>query len=120
MEKTRTRTGKADGEVASAILKIALYGALYSFCGYLYGIAELPFGAHPFGIALLAAANKNALFIFIGLAISAFGAFEGGASFLLLGIYSALLLLRVLVRLTLDAPRGKRSLGELLRMLFEE
>lgn len=120
MEKTRTRTGKADGEVASAILKIALYGALYAFCGYLYGIAGLPFGAHPFGIALLAAANKNALFIFIGLAISAFSAFEGGASFLLLGIYSALLLLRVLVRLTLDAPRGKRSLGELLRMLFEE
>ena len=120
MDKTRTRTDSGTRAVGSGVIRIALLGALYCFGGYLCGRAELPFGAYPFGIALLAAADKNAIFVFAGLAIASFGAFEGGSSILLFGIYAALLLLRVLVRLTLDAPQGKKSLGELWGMLFEE
>ena len=120
MDKTRTRTDSGTRAVGSGVIRIAFLGALYCFGGYLCGRAELPFGAYPFGIALLAAADKNAIFVFAGLAIASFGAFEGGSSILLFGIYAALLLLRVLVRLTLDAPQGKKSFGELWGMLFEE
>lgn len=120
MDKTRTRTNESGGALGASALTVALSGALYCFCGYLSGIAALPFGAYPFGIALLAAANKNAIFIFAGLAAASFGAFEGSSAILLFGIYSALLLVRVLVRLTLDAPHQKKSLGELFGMLFEE
>ena len=75
MDKIGTRTSSKTEALSSRVIKTALTGALYSFGGYLSGIATLPFGAIPCGIALLAAADKNAIFVFIGLAIASFGAF---------------------------------------------
>ncbi|MBQ7375476.1 MAG: SpoIIE family protein phosphatase [Clostridia bacterium] len=120
MDKIRTRTSTDEGALASHMIRIALTGALYSFCGYLSGLATLPFGALPFGIALLAAADRNALFILLGLAIASFGQFEGGSAIVLFGVYAAILLLRILIRLTLGGEKGKKSLGEIGKMLFCE
>ena len=120
MDKTRTRTSTNESALASRVIRIALIGALYSFCGYLSSIAALPFGALPFGIALLAAADRNALFILVGLVIASFSQFEGGSAIVLFGVYAAILLLRMLIRLTLDGDKGKKSLGEIGRMLFCE
>ena len=120
MDKTRTRTSTNESALASRVIRIALIGALYSFCGYLSSIAALPFGALPFGIALLAAADRNALFILVGLVIASFSQFEGGSAILLFGAYAAVLLLRILIRLTLDGDKEKKSLGEIGKMLFCE
>ena len=120
MDKIGTRTSSKTEALSSRVIKTALTGALYSFGGYLSGIATLPFGAIPFGIALLAAADRNAIFVFIGLAIASFGAFEYGSGIVIFGVYAAILLLRILVRLTLDAPKEKKTLGEIAQMLFCE
>ena len=45
-------------------------------CAYFAGLAELPFGARPFGVALLAAAGREAVFVYLGLIISAFASLE--------------------------------------------
>ena len=123
MDKLRS---EADTRVSSAtkIIRGLLPAALYGLCGYLSGICALPFGAYPFGVALLASADKNAPFVFIGLLISAVSRFDGGVAATFIGVYAALLLSRVLVRLTLDFPfprsEGKRSLRELISILFLE
>ncbi len=120
MEKTAETRIKYD---VGKILKAALPKALYLLTGYLSGICALPFGAYPFGFALLAAANKNALFVYVGLVISCFVGFSETTAAIFLGIYTAELLLRVLVRLTLDYPftRGeKRGVREIFSLLFVE
>lgn len=109
MEKAgqKARTGeKFDVE---KILKTAVPKALYVLSGFFAGLGALPFGAYPFGFALLAAANKNAVFVYAGLVAACFVGFRNTASVLFLGIYTAELLLRILVRLTLDYPFGKRT-----------
>jgi hypothetical protein len=123
MDKLRS---EADTRVSSAtkIIRGLLPAALYGLCGYLSGLCALPFGTYPFGVALLASADKNAPFVFLGLLISAVGRFDGGVAATFIGVYAALLLSRVLLRLTLDFPfprsEGKRSLRELISILFLE
>ena len=123
MDKLRSET---DTRVSSTtkIIRGLLPAALYGFCGYLSGLCSLPFGAYPFGVALLASADKNAPFILLGLLISALQRFDGGVAATFIGVYAAVLLSRVLVRLTLDFPyprsEGKRSLKELISILFHE
>lgn len=101
-----------------------LSAILYALGGFLSGACALPFGAYPFGIALLCAANRNALFVFLGLIGSSVYLFDGSYAAIFIGIYSALLLLRILVRLTVDAehPRadGKKTIGELASSFFSE
>lgn len=124
MDKTQGRTDTRKKAYDIEKLIIALFPkVLYAIAGYLSGICALPFGAYPFGIALLAAADRNAVFVYVGLVISCFFGIEGESGILLLGIYTAELLLRVLVRLTLDYPfkkGSKQSVYELLSMLFSE
>ena len=114
----------AESSSATKIIRGLLPAALCGFCGYLSGLCALPFGVYPFGVALLASADKNAPFVFIGLLISAIGRFDGGVAATFIGVYAALLLSRVLIRLTLDFPfsrsEGKRSLRELFSILFLE
>ena len=114
----------AESSSATKIIRGLIPAALCGFCGYLSGLCALPFGVYPFGVALLASANKNAPFVFIGLLISAIGRFDGGVAATFIGVYAAILLSRVLIRLTLDFPfprtDGKRSLRELLSILFLE
>ena len=123
MDKLHSETG-AKSSSATKIIRGLLPAALYGFCGYLSGICALPFGAYPFGVALLASADKNALFILLGLLISAIHRFDGGVAATFIGVYAAILLSRVLVRLTLDFPysrtEDKRSIRELVSVLFLE
>jgi len=108
---------------AEKLIKEGIRGALYAISGYLCGMCALPFGAYPFGFALLAAADKRAVFVYIGLTLSCLFGFEGSTGILFLGIYTAELLLRALVRFTLDYPFGKgnrQSARELVKVLFCE
>ena len=105
------------------LVKKGAVGAIYAISGYLCGICALPFGAYPFGFALLAAANKNAIFVYAGLVFSCLFGIESGLGILFLGIYTAELLLRALVRFTLDYPFGKgsrQSAKDLVNALFGE
>ena len=114
----------AESSSATKIIRGLLPAALYGFCGYISGLCALPFGAYPFGVALLASADRHAPFIFLGLVLSAINRFDGGVAATFIGVYAAILLSRVLIRLTLDFPfprtDGKRSLRELLSILFLE
>ena len=106
------------------LLKALAPKAIYLLGGYLSSLSALPFGSMPFGIALLCAADRDAVFVYLGLALSCLFSFEGSASVVLFGIYTALLLLRALVLLTLDNPFSRRedkpAPKELLLSLFSE
>ena len=124
MDNTRSDAQTREKSGASRLIHRLIPAALYGFCGYLSGLCALPFGAYPFGIALLAAADRNAIFIFVGLIASALQVFDGAVAATFVGIYAAILLLRMLLRLTVDFPypraEGKRSLHELATVLFYE
>ena len=124
MDKTQSGiAAKKNVNDVQALVRKGTLGALYALVGYLCGSCALPFGAYPFGISLLAAADKNAIFVYIGLALSCLFGFEDTSGILLLGIYTAELFLRALVRFTLDYPflKGSRhSAGELVKVLFSE
>ena len=124
MDKTQNRELQATKYDARKILSGLVPKAVFTLAGYLSGLALLPFGAAPFTIALLCAADRNALFVYLGAALSAFGTFDEIKALTLFGVYTVVLLLRALVRLTLDSPYrkqdGKRSVGELLGMIFFE
>ena len=125
MDRTReTVTQVGEKYRASQILKSALPIALFALCGFFAGRGELPFGAYPFGVALLCALNREALYLFVGLCVAVIFTAEPTFVAIFIGIYAAALLTRVLVRLTLDLPfersEGKKSLGELFGTLFYE
>ena len=100
-----------------------IIGLIYAVFGYLLGAISLPFGAVPFGIAILCAADRNVTYIFVGLCVSAVGA---GDPIVTVSAYSAVLLIRTLSRLLLDPPPiknedgGNRKLAEFLPELFSE
>ncbi len=107
----------------AAILRHLLFGALYALWGYLLGTCALPFGAYPLGVAWLCAAERHVPYILIGLCLSAIGLPNPAVRIL---SYVAALLIRVVVRVTLDkpwesggAPR-EHTLGELASALFSE
>ena len=123
MEKAGQKAGPRERFDVEKILRVAIPKALYVLSGFLAGLGGLPFGAYPFGFALLAAVNKNAVFVYAGLVAGCFVGFRNTASVLFLGIYTAELLLRILVRLTLDYPFGKgakRGIREIGASLFGE
>ncbi|MBO5415469.1 MAG: SpoIIE family protein phosphatase [Clostridia bacterium] len=113
---------KKRGRVSDVAREIFV-GFLYALCGYLLGICELPFGARPFGMAFLCAADKKVPYIFAGVCLSAFGSDE---PVVWICAYAVALVIRILVRLTLDMPwhkdenSGERSVGEIFPMLFSE
>ncbi len=124
MDRSRAQSAATEKKRPLRVMSSILPASLYALGGYLSGACALPFGAYPFGIALLAASDKNAIFIFMGLVGASLTLFKESSAAIFVGVYSALLLLRILVRLTVDAkyPRseGKRTLGELAATLFSE
>ncbi len=106
------------------VLRRIFWGMLYAFWGYVLGATVLPFGASPFGVALLAAADRRAFFVFGGLCLWAVGSTEPA---IWLSVFLAVLLVRILVRLVLDLParfrarkRGELTVGELAPFLLRE
>ena len=94
---------------------------LLLLCGYFAGSAALWFGARPFGTALLASASGgSALFLFAGLAISAFLELELGEAALYFGVYTATLMFRALMNLAKKPRNEPLSFGWLLKNAFSE
>lgn len=124
MDKSQNREALSIKYDAVKVLKFLIPKSIYVLGGYFSALATLPFGAIPFGIALLASSGRDAVFVYIGLALSCLVSFEGTLSAMLLGIYTALLLIRSLVRLTLDYPFGKDkpkpSARQILGVMFSE
>ena len=104
---------KTVGEWATEIF----FGLIYALWAYMLGGFALPFGATPFGVALLCASKGRTLFVFAGLCLSAVG---GGFPIMRISVYTAVLLIRLLVTLVLDIPwsaKEGREIGE--KTLFE-
>ncbi|MBE6531871.1 MAG: hypothetical protein E7679_07310 [Ruminococcaceae bacterium] len=100
----------------SALLSEIIVGFLYSLVGFLLGGVALPFGAMPFGAAILCASDRKVLYIFGGLCL---GALTMDKPILLISAYTAMLVIRVVTRLTLDPPWEGKADGEMpLRDLF--
>ena len=77
---------------------------LLGLCAFFCAQATLPFGAKPFGVALLAATTGWAVLpVYLGLSVSAFVTMEAVEGLMLFGIYTALLLVRALVNLAKGA-----------------
>lgn len=118
---TKTKKRISAGTLLSSIGK----GLLYALFGYCMGGATLPFGAAPFGIAMLCATDRRVLYVYAGLCVSAW---FGGSRVLLISTYTAILLVRFLVRLVLDTPwsrtegetMGEKTLGQVWHVLFSE
>lgn len=136
MDKTEREAARPKDRIQRKMLGVLARGAIFTFAGYLSGLCVLPFGARPFGIALLAAADRNAPFVLAGLVAAALGVYEGYAAAVAVGTYCALFLLRILLRLTVASPferdnrpdklgrfdekEGKHSLGELFGVMLGE
>ena len=85
-------------------LKNAVFGCSYALWGYLLGGAMLPYGAMPFGAGLLAASDRRVFYIYAGLILSAI---RSERRLLLIGVYTAIILIRLLVRFIIDPPWKK-------------
>ena len=105
------------------ILAETVKGFIYAFFGYLLGLCRLPFGATPFGIALLSASDRKVPYILAGVCISAL--FDDRAVVLICA-YIAVFFIRILVRLSLDPPwkegdeSGEWTIREIFPVMFSE
>ena len=103
-EKKRRRTSPR--EVVARIT----WGFIWSLFGYLLGLLALPFGAYPFGVALLCAAEGKTPYILAGVILSALGTDK---PVVWICAYLAVFVIRILVRLTIDQPTAESEDGEL-------
>ncbi len=108
------------------LLKSAV-GIMWAIIALLLGLAELPFGAVPFGFALLCAASSKLAYIYAGLGLSSI--FAGRGALVYLCAYTITLLVRVLCRVIIDTPffaddnqdtDEPNTLGEITPLLFSE
>ncbi len=123
-ETAEAEVGKERGKGRAAEVSAQIFaGFLYAVFGYLLGICPLPFGTSPLGMAFLCVANRKVPYIFAGVCLSALSTDK---PVIWICAYTAALLIRVLVRLTLDTPwesgeeSGERRIGEIWEFLFTE
>ena len=90
---------------ARTVARIVLPKALFFICGYFASLGELPFGARPFGIALLAAAGRETPFAYAGACVSAFLNLEIEEALVYFGVYTLLLFMRIFLVLTVKPER---------------
>lgn len=109
----REKVNYAARKVARRVLLSLAVGG----CAYFAGLAELPFGARPFGVALLAASGREAVFVYVGLVISAFTALEIDEAIIYFTVYSVLLMLRAFSRFAIEL-RGENELRRGARRAF--
>ena len=110
---------------ATKYLTDFFFGLLYALMAYALGGAVLPFGARPLGIALLCGSDRRVLYCYAGLCVAAW---QSEGRVLLIGVYTAALLIRLLIRFTLDTPwkeregqeAGEKTVGEVFPLLFSE
>ena len=103
IEKTRARANYNGKDV----VRFLTPRILLCVCGFFATQGILPFGARPFGVALLSAAGGWAVLpAYLGVSVGAFTTMETTEALIYFGIYTALLLVRALVNLS----RGIRGL----------
>ena len=108
--RTKCPRAKVGEGRATVIIRELFFGVLYAMGGYLLGACALPFSAYPLGVAFLCASERRVPYLFVGLCLSAMGL---SAPVVRISSYVMALLIRVVVRLTLDKPRKKeRETGE--------
>ena len=106
-------------------LKNVFFGLVYATCGYFLGGAVLPYGALPLGVAFLSASDRRIFYIYSGLVLSAI---SSERRILLIGVYTAILILRLITRLIIDPPWkkdeikgvGERTVSEVYPYMFSE
>ena len=124
--REETARGGIDAEARERVKGITRAVALnvgLGACAYFSGLAELPFGARPFGVALLAASGRSAIAVYLGLVISAFTAFEVDEAIVYFAIYSLLLVTRVFSRFAVELRGGgalREGADRALRAVFSE
>lgn len=117
-------THKGDEGRAGILLRTVFFGMLQALWGYVLSAATLPFGAAPFGVALLAAADHRAVYVLGGACLWAIGSEE---RVIWLLVFGSVVGIRILTRLVLDLParlrskgRGKVRLGDVMPHFFRE
>ena len=108
------------------LLKKVGFGLIWAFIAFLLGAAELPFGALPFGMALLCAASSKLSYIYLGLCSSALFMKEGALVYIC--AYTATVFIRALSRMIIDNPfessaesdNMPQTLGDIFPLLFSE
>ena len=106
-----------------AFLRSICQGSLFALCAYFLGGAALPYGAMPLGVAFLAVSDRRVFYIYGGLVAAAL---SSERRVLLIGVYSAMLILRLLTRLMIDSPwkkgeeTGEKTVGEVYPYMFSE
>lgn len=109
--KEGTEERAARGVDARRVARAIAPSLLFGLCGYFSGLVELPFGARPFGISLLAASGRGTVFVYLGLIIGAFSTMELDAALVYFGVYTALIMARVFSRVFVELrSNGARSL----------
>lgn len=95
-EKEAARGGRsAVNYDARTIIRLLAPKILFAICGYFASLGELAFGARPFGLALLAAAGREAPFAYAGAVIAAFVNFEISEALVYFGVYTLLIFMRI-------------------------
>ncbi len=128
MDQRDERIEKNDREIlrkydVRTVVRITAPKILLFICGYFASLGELPFGARPFGVALLAAVGKETPFAYLGATVSAFVSFELEEALVYFGIYTLLLFMRVFLMLTVKLEKvsyGKNIGYSLAKRVFRE
>ena len=106
---------------AAAVFKRLGTEAVYAVAGALTGLASLPFGASPFGFALLCAVGSHAPSVLLGLCLSSLARNDG---LVFIGAYLLTAVLRVAFGVADSATghtKGKRmTVSELFGSMFSE
>ena len=76
---------------------------------FLLGRCEVLLSARPFGIAFLSAAEGLMIWVYAGAVLSALPVFGGTFEPILLASCTAVVLLRILIRMTVDLPYKRDS-----------
>jgi len=97
-------------------------GMIYSLLSYALGLCTLPFGATPLGIGFLCGVDHYIPFVFAGVLVAAL---QGKMPVIGVCAAVAAVLVRILVRLTLDPPKrteisNNTSVSSFLHQIFSE
>lgn len=101
----------------SSLLYTLLSGGIALAVGFLCEPTAVAFGARPFGISLLCASDRSVLALYAGLCLSAA---RSDDRLLLIGLYSSLLLCRLLARLVLERSERAGASHRDIDSLFSE
>ena len=122
-QEVASESVRGEGYDVKRIARRLAISAAMGACAYFAGLAELPFGARPFGVALLAAAGRDAMFVYFGLVISAFTALDVDEAIVYFAVYSSLVLLRIFSRFVVeirDASELRLGARRTLSSVFRE